>query len=257
MSTQQITFFVDVFYKIDNRPGWKIARIKSNRDSINIKEKCKEYAERFNWYDYRVFPGGSIVEQLEEISEPNLEHWRVHQTSEWIYMPEIDRWFLGPDEEIPFPDFDCEVTNELAVSACFFDWYNEPEYLLDNSSGVYPEVSFIFETKKQKYDVQIALHSNKEILDKFINKVRNEQYACYVHIETSYCKFFAWPRDKKVRFLIQDYYNEKVVKSFDVLVDRKKFIQQFEGAVAYTYAENMKILADPYNYPFRPLPDNN
>ena len=152
----------------------------------------------------------------------------------------IGDWYFNEDEG--FSDLS-EDDIKLMVDFCFGKG-NDDAYSL----GCY------FAWKNKKIVFHWHYRYNKRKLEKFIRKVKNNQYAYfYTDCYSSY-KIFAYPTDNsKIRLIIQDYYEESsnfLKNLFDGIVDKKYFILTLTSIVknaeiylldyVYTYAKDNK-----------------
>lgn len=253
-----------IFYKTDEKAGWNVVNLLSNKKKI--KEKYfEENKERFGWKEYKVFSNTSTryfdkeefekfkkhINDPEKFTEFDKHAHDVHMLTDWIYRPELDKWFLDEKEEIPIPAADCEMTNELTVETFFEDGYND---LLIDEPWEKPVATLIFKTPQQKHLSRLEMNIYIAMRYNFFKNIKRNKYACYIQYEYTYDKFFAWNCGDKIRFSIQNYddrYEDNKPKTvFDVLVDKNLLINTLEKQIEIMEREVPRIRKNPATYPF-------
>lgn len=248
-----------IFYKPDEKPGWNVIKLYSNKKKIR-KNCFEEYKERFGWKEYKVFSNMSVryfeEEKWAKIKEANLKDefaefndpaYEVHMRTDWIYRPELDKWFLNEKEEIPILAAECEITDELTVETFFEDGFNDK---LINEPWEKSIAAVIFKTPQQKYLSRMRMKIHISMRYNFFRNIIRNNYACYIQDELSWDKFFAWNCGNKIRFSIQNYDGNKPKTVFDVLIDKNLLIDKLEKQVDIMETEIPKIKKDPARYPF-------
>lgn len=239
-----------VFYKPDEKPGWKAVKVMGNKEEV--EKKCFENEACFHWREYHIF-SFYLDDFKKDFVAFNEDAFHVHLTTVWIYRPELGRWFIDDNEEIPIPETACEITNELTMKAFFDDYYNDDIEELEYSS-TRPIATVEFKTPQQKYvSNPEMLYVDRFMLFKFLRNMQRGSYAYYYQNEFTFDKFFAWScGDNKIRFSIQNYGNNeggpKTV--FDVIVDKNLLIDTLYEQIEIMEREIPKIKKDPAHYPF-------
>ncbi len=235
-----------VAYKLTDLPGWNLAIFDGDKEYVT--EKCKKY----NWYEYVVFNSGNNIYPIKDSLEYYPPPDEVHLLTDWIYWYDIDGWFIKEDEIIPYPFDDCEITDKIQFS---YDFYGE---FCDNTVDVYNNVEDIyvtaeiaFETKTQKVESLVQVDLLCKEFERFIDDLKTKKFAVCQILEFSNHKLFAWEKDEKIRFMIQDY-NPKDIEEeveyvptvFDVLVNKDIFLKYFTQFYSSLKENSEKLLEE-------------
>lgn len=226
---QKTYSYRNVFYKTDESDGWHSAILSGNDDEV--KKKCLSHKD---WIDYDIRCGGvsstKIKDSLRYYPCPDT----VHQLTYWVYAQELDKWFIKEDEVIPYPEKECEQSDDIDFAYSF----DESECNLndiedfDNEDEVYISADINITTPTQKTKCVAEITALYDSFEKFIKNLKKNKFAV-LHIEEfSYDKFIAWEKDDYIRFTVHDYSSgsekEYIQISLDVLVDKYIFYDKFE-----------------------------
>ena len=219
--------YSNVFYKTDAGIGWDMAIMDGDKDEVD--KKCQSQ----NWSKYEIFSGGKCVWRLEDKLKYYKRPSDVHLLSDWIYWQELDKWFIYENEIIPYPQKSCEETNDISFIYSFDDtgdnWNDAGDF--DNVEEVYVSAEVDIKTNTQCVKSIIEMPLVSKDFEKFINKLKNNNFAVLHIMEFSSHKYIAWEKDNKIRFMVHDYSdNEKeyIPIIMDVLIDRENFYNKFE-----------------------------
>lgn len=241
-----------VFYKPDEKIGWKAVKVMGNVKEV--EKKCLENEDCSTWKESRILSANFLDFIHEDFVEFNEEAFDVHWSTAWVYRPELDRWFFDDEnDEIPIPETACEITDELEIEAFFDDfWHDEDDFEeLEKYPNERPVATIVFKTPQQKYVSNPIMYVNRVKLRNFLRNMQRGNYAYYYQFDYAYDKFFAWNYGDKIRFSIQNYDSYKKPKTvFDVIVDKNLLIDSLYEQIGIMEREIPKIKKDPAHYPF-------
>lgn len=223
--------FSKVIYNNDKKPGYLIADLTGTESQVN--KKAKEL-----WSYYIPYPLISSTPK-EDKYPVNPSPAYVATFFDWIYAPDIKRWFL-PEEHIPYPKSKCEksrtfkINSKLKASDNKIDDLKEQyEEWLDEDKTIMFSTVVDLEFLTDSSTCNIATFFSLEILSRlqqFVGLTIQDGFAVLNPDEDDLFKILAWKKNEDtIRIQIHDYSGEKKVNVvFDAEIPLVNFIVAFE-----------------------------
>ncbi len=241
----KLNYLYTVFYKFDNSYGWYIGRFIGKYDELTARFEQK--TKNRELFDYRIYSGSHgeyTKKDEEEIWKPAASE--AAMLSWFVYSIELDKWFMDDNDVIPYPKTPPkEITDNFSINVEYKEEDNDIEEIkTDYEQGIEPEIygTFEFKTPKQYCESLIESLDCKNDLEKCINNIKQDKYACFVIQKIDLHKFLAWGLGDKMRLILQDYNYEKVKIKLDVIIPKQLFFNELEKVIKKSQKQIKQII---------------
>ena len=227
MSKQRTYQYCEVFYKTDDTPGWKIARMAGDKQLV--EEKCKKL-----WSFYKIRNEWDTSEKKQDCYPFILDAHYTHMMDYLIYSSESDKWFF-PDENIPNPISKCPIYNKFDIDYDLYDEYCTIDELkstlferFNGREAVEITADVTFKAGSMHYITRfLYAHYYFSAIVDFLDSIENNPFSYFEIEEYWYTKILVWTFDDKCRVKIQNYQKETVTEPVDFITSKDVCIQIF------------------------------
>ena len=217
----------EVFYKIDDTPGWKIAIMAGDKQLV--EEKCKKL-----WKVYKIRYESGTLDKLKDVYPFNYRANFIHMRDDIVYSLELDKWFES-GEIIPAPDSKCELLNNFVIDYKLYEDYCTIDDLrstlfesFHGREAVEITVDVTFKAAQMQHTIRfLYAHYYQSDIINFLDSIENNKFSYLIIEEYWFAKIFVWTIGDKCRVKVQDYHTEIVKEPVDFMIDKKTCIDVF------------------------------
>jgi len=239
----------NVFYKEDSSEGWRLAEIAGTKPFV--EEQCKRFQAEKNWSSFVVFNENRYAYCQKNDWSPCVDFNIIHNTSDWLYDIDTNKWYISPDEQLPLPITKAKKVKALSFNVNFGE-LEEYDFDEDENRPVTLDIDLEVNAGKESASFNIDYIIEKEKLESFIQEVNDDKKYIQLSLdEYQYIKAFIWQKDDKIdRFQIQDWNSNDLNILLDVEIDKNTLKEAFCN-LAVEIERKEKECIDNYKKQFR------